>query len=290
MTDRLVRAVFDDLDIKASVATVTHTARTAQIAHQLEPVSAMMLGQWLCAGALMAALQKGNSRINLQLECDGPLRGMFVDAAATGEIRGYAKNRYLSLQLDEGPFRYRPALGNSGFISVLRNIGDEEYYRSSVQLEAFSLATDLNHYFMRSDQVPTAVAMHLAPTPTDALGLVVGVLLQLLPSGNTNTFHAVALGLEERLAQAAVFHADAPTEILKHLIPNQPFTEHGETPLQWACTCSQERVFNMLRSLGKQEMQEILETLGEAKVTCQFCGTTHIATRQDLQLLLETPA
>ena len=108
----------------------------------------------------MAALQKGQQRVNVQVECDGPLRGLFVDAGADGTVRGYVKNALFQLEAVEGEFKWRPALGNSGFLSVLRDVGSE-YYRSSVELKALSLASDLNYYFDTSEQVTTRLALEV---------------------------------------------------------------------------------------------------------------------------------
>jgi molecular chaperone Hsp33 len=287
MPDQLLRAMFDELDIKASVVVCTETARAARAAHSLEPVSAMLLGQWLCAGALMAALQKGDSRINLQLECDGPLRGMFVDASALGPLRGYAKNPYLDLELDEGPQRFRPAFGNTGFISTLRNIGDEEYYRSSVELKHMTLSDDLNHYFTSSEQVPTAVALHQERSGADPLGCVAGVLFQLLPGGNSQKFERFTLSVADRLTQALSGGVTEPFGILQQLANGHDFQPLASTPVSWQCTCSREKVLSMLQSLGKAELAAILTETGEAKVTCQFCGTAQVASADDLRQLLE---
>ena len=158
MADTIVRTLLQDSNLKVSVAVLTQTARDGRQRHHLKAASASLFAQGLLGGALMASLQKGETRINLQLECDGPMRGFFVDAAAAGDIRGYVKNPDVDVELSEGVFQWRAALGNSGFISVLRDMGGE-YYRSSVELVSMRLADDLNHYFKTSDQVATRVAL-----------------------------------------------------------------------------------------------------------------------------------
>ena len=122
MSDGLVRALWADKGLSASIAVVTDAAREGQRLHGLHDVSAMLLGQAMAAGALLVSLQKDQTRVNLQIECDGPLRGLFVDAGADGYLRGYVKNPYLDVEGNPGPMRWRPALGNSGFLSVLKDI------------------------------------------------------------------------------------------------------------------------------------------------------------------------
>jgi molecular chaperone Hsp33 len=283
MADGVVRALMQG-NLKVIVVVATDTARDARRRHQLKQAAAALLAQGLTGGLLMASLQKGDSRVNLQVECDGPLRGFFVDASASGDCRGYAKNVDVDLELD-GPFQWRAALGNSGFLSVLRDIG-VEYYRSSVQLEAMDVAKDLDHYFVASEQVPTRIALEVLRVGEERLGVVAGVLLQALPDGDRQLLHQLGDGLALRLGQAVQAGAgQSPRDLLAHLFPGVEVLL--ELPVCFSCTCSKERVLRTLRSLGVRELQDIVDTMGSTAVTCQFCGTKHEVDLLDLMQLLE---
>src|SRR5688572_10476145 len=132
MSDGLVRGVLPSANLKWAVCLTPGLCAQAQRLHGLAEGSAAMLGEAINAAALLAALQKGNSRINLQVECDGPLRGLFVDASADGDVRGYVKEPQLH--------GTAAVLGRSGFLSVLRDLGQGEHYRSSVDLSAMELS------------------------------------------------------------------------------------------------------------------------------------------------------
>lgn len=285
MSDGVIRSLLPG-DLKVALAVVTQVSRDARGRHRLAPVSASLLAQGIAAGVLMGALQKGDSRINLQLECDGPFRGFFVDAGADGSVRGYAKNPHLDVELGEGPFRWRAALGNSGFVSVLRDIG-EEYYRSSVELKAMSLGEDLNHYFATSDQVPTRVAIDVRKDSGEALGAVAGVLVQALPSGDREALVELGPRLQGRLTAAlSDLGADVtPETLLAKLFPDAE--QLASTPVSFRCTCSRERALQTLASLGAGEVQHIVDTLGSTAVTCHFCGTKHEISLADLFEILE---
>lgn len=284
MADGVARGLLPS-NLKVSVAVVTATAREARSRHRLERVSASLLAQGIAGGVLMASLQKGEGRINLQLECDGPLQGLFVDAGAGGDCRAYAKNPRLDVELGEGPFRWRAALGNSGFLSVLRDLG-AEYYRSSVQLEAMELAADLNHYFAASDQVPTRVAIDVRPVGDEPLGVVLGVLVQALPEGDAKALEAIGEQLAARLSEAS--RADGPQSagaMLSRLFPEIELL--AEYPASFRCTCSRERALKTIASLGRAEIQDIVDTMGSTAVTCQFCASKHEVTLGDLLGLLD---
>lgn len=283
MADGVVRGLLPG-ELRAVVAVVTDTAREARVRHALAPTSAALLGQGLAGASLLAALQKGDSRVNLQVECDGQLRGFFVDAGANGEVRGYVKNAHVDLELGEGEFRWRGALGNDGFLSVLRDIGTE-YYRSSVQLRAMDLAKDLDHYFEVSDQVPTRVALTMRSVGDEPLGVVAGALVQVLPDGDRHALKTVGAGLQAALDAAVAAGKDTPDALFAALFAGgQALTSY---PARFACTCSKARALETLASLGAAEVQHIVDTMGSTAVTCHFCGTKHEITLPDLFAILE---
>ncbi len=281
----MARALIPGSGLQVSLAVTTHAAREARERHGLKPASAALLAQGLTGGVLLASLQKGEARINLQLQCDGPFSGLFVDAGAAGDVRGYARNPGLEVELGEGAFRWRAALGNAGLLSVLRELGTE-YYRSSVELVAMDLAQDLNHYFETSDQVPTRVALDQRRDGEEGLGLVAGVLVQALPEGDVQALERLGTTLAERLG-AAVQGGGAATarELLAAVLPQAAFTH--EYPVAFRCSCSRERVLRTLASLGRAELQEIVDTLGSTAVTCQFCAARHEVTLPDLLALID---
>lgn len=281
--DRLVRGYLADKGLKASLAVVTHAARDGQKLHGLHDVSAMMLGQGLAAAALLVSLQKDQTRVNLQLECDGPMRGLFVDAGADGYLRGYVKNPYLDVEGNRGPMRWRPALGNSGFLSVLKDLGESEFYRSSVELKAMELSSDFEAYFGASEQVATKVALAVERDHDEPLGAVAGVLVQALPDADTAALEQLGQGLVGRLEHEVTRTGDAQS-LLEALLPG--FLPTGSVALGWRCSCSKEKVLVALSSLGKVELDEMLATKGAAVVNCQFCGRRHEATAGDLKQLL----
>ncbi len=286
MTDVLVRALCDDKGLSASIAVVTHAAREGQKLHALHDVSAMLLGQAMAAGALLVSLQKDQTRVNFQLECDGPLRGLFVDAGADGYLRGYVKNPYLEAEGNRGPMRWRPALGNAGFLSVLKDVGEGEYYRSSVELIAMDPTADLHHYFASSEQVATHVAIAVERSAAEPLGAVVGMLVQALPNADMGALDQLGAGLSARLEQELEGGKNVDGEaLLSALLPG--FSKLSSLGLVWRCSCSKERVMAALSAMGKGELQTLLADKGCAAASCQFCGKRHEANAEDLKSLID---
>ncbi|WP_375770812.1 Hsp33 family molecular chaperone HslO [Archangium gephyra] len=291
MADELVSGLLKETDLRVVLVTASELARHARELHRSAPASASLMAEALTAGALLSALQKSDSRVNLQLECDGPLRGLFVDADATGVLRGYAKNPLVSHLGAEGTYHWRPALGNKGFLSVLRDLGGGEYYRSAVELEAFDLARDLERYFGMSDQLPTRVYLSVLPGTANGapepLGTVAGLLLQPLPDGDQAAFRE----LGDRLARdfESTLKAQAgqgTTALLKALVPQPDLEVMSRYPVSFTCNCSKDRVKRALVSMGRAELEDILATEGEAKADCHFCTTHYVVTGDEIRQIL----
>ena len=295
MADELVSGLLKDVDLRVVLVTAGTLSRKARALHSAEPAAAALLAQGLVGAALMAALQKEKGRINLQLECDGPVRGMFADAEAGGTVRGYLKNPYVSFTGGEGAYHWRPVLGNAGFLSVLRDLGGGEYYRSSVELQAFDFPRDLERYFNASEQVQTRVALELLPAAVegspDALGQVVGVLLQPLPDGDPEAFRALGTALPERLVRVLGEQAKDGADgsalgLLSALFGRDDLEIMSRYPLDFECGCSRERVKRALLAMGRAELEDVLATDKKAEATCQFCTTQYVITEAELRELL----
>lgn len=296
MADELVSGLLKDVDLRVVLVTAGALSRKARALHSAEPAAAALLAQGLASAALLAALQKDQGRINLQLECDGPVRGMFADAVAGGTVRGYLKNPYVSFTGGEGEYHWRPVLGNSGFLSVLRDLGGGEYYRSSVELQAFDFPRDLERYFLASEQVQTRLALELvrgadgSAAPGDALGQVAGVLVQPLPNGDPEAFRELGAKLSERLVRAlgeqAGDAAGGAVGLLRALFDRPDLEIMSRYPLDFECGCSRERVKRALLAMGQAELEDVIATDKKAEATCQFCTTQYVITEEELRELL----
>ena len=289
MADGVVRAFLPRSQHTLSVAVVTAAAREARHCHGLKMGSSVVLAEAMAGAILLASLQKDTVRINLQVECDGPLRGLLVDAGSDGSVRGYVKNQYLEALGAPGPFRFRAVLGNGGYLSVLRDRGDGEPYRSSVELQALSLEGDLNRYFAVSDQVETKIVLAVSELPGEPLGVVAGALLQALPGGDVGALRAEGEGLQKALFELLARDPNASAESLVLALA----AESGEVTVRqevaYRCSCSKERVLSLLRAMGRAELEGLIAEQHGAAVTCQFCGRRHQATEAELRAMLDEP-
>ena len=295
MADELVSGLLKNTVLRVVLVTTTELSRRARELHHSEAASASLMAQGLTAAALLAALQKGESRVNLQLECDGLLRGLFADADTGGVVRGYVKNPLVSHEGAEGEYHWRPALGNKGFLSVLRELGEGEYYRSSVELERFELAGDLERYFSMSDQLPTRVFLVVLPGQGEGarepLGTVAGLLLQPLPDGDREAFRALGERLAADFPRAVEAQATrGTTALLKALVPEPDLEVMSRYPLSFTCSCSREGVKRALLAMGREELEDLLAKEGKAEADCHFCTTHYEVSGDEIRELLASAA
>lgn len=284
MSDRLVRGLLPGRGLRAVHVRVTETARIARMLHGLYPTAARLFAESLAAGLLVASLQKDRGRVNLQLECDGPLRGLFVDADPEGNVRGYVRAPQVHFPGDPGAGA-RAALGGAGFLSVLRDLGGGNFYRGQIQLQALDVARDLARFFAESEQVATALDLAVVGRGDEALGDVAGLLVQRLPDGDGAALEEV----RERLAAGAFREALARGAGAQDAIAaaaGPGFELLADLEVAYRCGCSLERARAAVSALGTRGLEDVLAKERQAVITCEFCHQRYVVPEAELRDLV----
>jgi molecular chaperone Hsp33 len=281
MSDRLCRGTYPALGVRAVFVRVGDTARMTRVLHGLYPTSAYLFSQALAAGALLGALQKHEGRINLQLECDGPVRGLLVDADAEGNVRGYVRAPLVHFPGD--PARgARAALGGGGFLSVLREDGRGQPYRSAVELAAFALPEDLRRWFVASEQVATAVDVAVVPQGDEPLGEAAAVLVQRLPGGDDGAVTAAARRIAEGALPRALAAGASAQEVIA-AVGGPGYEILADMEVAYRCGCSHERARVAVSALGRDGIADVLAKERQATITCEFCRQTYVVDAAELE-------
>ncbi|ACG71691.1 Hsp33 protein [Anaeromyxobacter sp. K] len=281
MTDRLCRGLLPQRGLRAVFVRVGDTARMARVLHGLYPTSAHLFAQGLAAGALLGALQKEQGRVNLQIECDGPVGGIFVDADRDGNVRGYVRRPAVHFPGD--PARAaRAALGGSGFLSVLRDPGSGQYYRSAVELEALDVAQDLRRWFAASEQVETALDLAVVGREGEPLADVGGLLLQKLPDGDAAAVQAARERLADGALRAALARGAPAQEIIRE-VAGDGFELLADEEIAYRCGCSPERARAAVSALGRDGIAQVLAEEKQAVISCEFCRQRYVIGEAELR-------
>lgn len=250
------------------------------------PAATELLGEACVATALFTGHTKVDGRLSVQLRSNSALRTLFAECTAAGSLRGI-------VQLADGADAPRDLhqLGEDALLAItIENPGldprEPQRYQSLVELGADNLGEAFEDYFRQSEQLPTRLL--LAADATRATGL----LLQKLPgdSGDSDGW-ARACALFDTLQAPELLESQA-SSLLHRLFHEESPNLLGEKPLRFGCSCSQERVAAMLRSLGEDEARAAAQASasGSVDIRCEFCGREYHFSSGQLDVLFGIPS
>lgn len=289
MADYIIRATAAEGQVRAFAATTRDMVEDAKNAHGTSPVATAALGRLLTAGAMMGVMMKNEKDLlTLRIECQGPIEGLIVTANANGDVKGYAFNPNVMLPpSDKGKLDVGGAL-DLGVLSVIKDIGLKEPYIGQTILVTSEIAEDLTYYFANSEQVPSSVALGVLMNKDNTVRQAGGFIIQLMPGATDELIDKLEKRLGEITSITALLDAGkTPEEILEELLGDFGLEILDKLPTRFHCDCSKERVEKALISIGKKELQEMIDDGKEIEVNCHFCGKPYHFSVDELKGLLE---
>lgn len=289
MTDYIIRATAAEGQIRAFAATTRDLVEYARSAHNTSPVATAALGRLLTAGAMMGIMMKGEKDLlTLKIEGDGPIGGLTVTADSRGNVKGYAFHPEVMLPPNaKGKLDVGGALG-IGVLSVIKDIGLKDPYVGQTILVTSEIAEDLTYYFATSEQTPSSVALGVLMERDNTVKQAGGFILQMMPGASEEVISALEKRLEEITSITALLDAgNTPEMILEHILGDFGLEILDKLPTAFSCNCSEERIEKALISVGKQELQSMIEDGKTIEVNCHFCNKHYPVTVERLKELLE---
>ena len=290
MSDYIVRAISTDGLVQAAAICSRELTERARQIHHASPVATAALGRALAGASMMGNALKGQgASLTLQIKGGGPLGTVLAVSDAEGSVRGYVANPQVDLPLrDDGKLDVGGAVGGEGTITVIKDLHMKEPYVGTVDLMGGEIAEDIAGYFVESEQIPTACALGVLVDRDHSVKAAGGYLIQLMPGAGEDTIAKVEGGIMAAGPVSAILDRDPDPEHLLRTVMSDFELKILETcPVSYKCYCSRERVSRAIISMGKEEMQSLIEEQGGAELTCQFCDKVYRFTKEDLQELLE---
>lgn len=288
MKDYIVRATAGEGQIRAFAATTQNLVEEARQRHNTSPVATAALGRLLTAGAMMGSMMKNDSDVlTIQIKGDGPIGGLTVTADVNGNVKGYVENPDVMLPPKNGKLDVGGAIG-IGLLNIIKDMGLKEPYVGQTILVTSEIAEDLTYYFANSEQVPSSVGLGVLMNKDNTVRCAGGFIVQVMPFVTDE----VLTKLEENIKKISsvtsmLDEGCTPEQMLEHVLEGLDVVVTDTLPTAFSCNCSHERIEKAIISIGKKDIQEMIDEGKEVEVKCHFCNTAYTFSVEELKEILK---
>ena len=289
MADKIIKFLAYNGKISITCIKTTDVVEEARKIHDLSPVATAAFGRLLTITLLMGEEMKGNGdNVTVQVKGNGPIGTMLAVSNNIPEVRGYVQNPNIDLPLNEfGKLDVGGAVGNEGYIHVIKDMGLKEPYIGVANLTSGEIADDFTNYFVNSEQRQTAVALGVL-VDKNGVREAGGYLITPMPDATEEEISKVEKGIFEAGAISKMLDNNfSLSEIAKKVTgdKNIKVIEDNKVP-KYKCNCSKEKMTEALISIGKKELEDIIREDGKAELVCHFCNTKYNFTKDELEEIL----
>lgn len=285
---KIVRAITSDGSIVAyGIDAKSIVERVSQI-HKPSPVMAAALGRMLAAASMMGIMLKGkDDTVTVRIKGDGSAGQITAVSDSDGNVRGYADNPTVDLPLNAiGKLDVAGAVGRHGTVFVAKDLHLKEPYTGQTPIITGEIAEDITGYFAASEQTPTVCALGVLVDIDHSIRAAGGYILQLLPFADPAVIDRLESNIKSiRPATAMLDEGLSPEEIIRIALNGFEVEIMDEFAVEYKCNCSEERVERTLASLGRTELQSMIDEQGGAQVTCQFCDAVYEYSKEQLEAM-----
>ena len=289
MRDEIVRAITGDGFVKAVAITGRDMVECARNIHTLLPIATAALGRTMLGASMMGdMLKEQNGALTLQIKGGGPLGTILAVSDCEGNVRGYVQNPHVDLiESEPGKMNVGAAVGETGTLTVIKDIGLKEPYVGSIGMFTGEIADDLAMYFVESEQIPTACALGVLVGVDQSVTSAGGYLIQLLPGASEDIITKIEAGVRKLGPVSRALEGGMDAEaLIKSVLADFDVTILEKHPVEYRCYCSEDRVTRALISMGKEELADLIAEQGKAELSCQFCDKVYHYSKEELEALL----
>lgn len=290
LKDRLIKGLSEDGHFKISVVKTSDVVRTAQKKHNLSLLNTILLGRALTGTMLMASELKGEERVQLRFEGDGPVGSVVAEASRVGEIRGYVQRPEAELDYSNKDVELGDGLG-VGLLTFSKTLYNEaEPRRSTIELIKGNITDDLAYYMVQSEQVPSAILLDVGLDDDGVVTEAGGILIQRMPDAPEGKIDK----LQQKMKTFGSIHEMYRDgiyidELMEKVMRPMKVKELDRQPVDFFCRCTRKRFVDALAMLGYDDLKEISDEGQE--LVCHFCNEHYYVTQDEIEeILLQTKA
>lgn len=288
--DYLVRAIDEDAKVRIFACNSTDMVEEARKIHNTSKTATAALGRTLTAAALMSENLKNEAdTLTINIKGDGDIGQIVVTTKANGVVKGYVNNPLADADIREsdGKLDVGKIVGK-GTLTIVSDHGLKEPYIGKVELVSGEIAEDLANYFYQSDQVPSVVSLGVLVDVDYTVRDSGGFILQLMPGAGEECISKIEENLSKLKSVTTMLDEGmTPEEIVESVMNGFKIKFLDKKEIGFNCDCSREKVEDSLISIGKDELNKIIEEDKSAEVVCHFCNTKYYFEEDDLKNIIE---
>ena len=287
MKDYIVRATAAEGQVRAFAATTKELVETAREHHNTSPVATAALGRLLTAGAMMGSMMKNDTdMLTIQIQCSGQIEGLTVTADSKGNVKGYVFNPDVMLPPKNGKLDVGGALGQ-GVMTIIKDMGLKEPYSGQTILQTGEIAEDLTYYFATSEQVPSSVGLGVLMNKDNTVRQAGGFIVQVMPFAEEETIAKLEENVQKIQSVTTLLEqGHTPESLLEQVLDGFDIEINDTIPTEFYCNCSKSRVERALISIGRKELNELIQEGKDVELNCHFCNQNYVFSVEELKEIL----
>ena len=290
MLNKIIKFLAHSGRVSVICADTTQMVEEARKIHDMSPVVTAAFGRLLTITSIMATEMKGSKdKLTVQLKGNGPIGVMIATANNKPTVKGYAANPVVEMSLNEdGKLDVSGAVGYEGYINVVKDIGLKDPYIGISPLVSGEIAEDFANYFVNSEQRNSAVALGVL-VDKNGVRASGGYLINPMPDATEEDISAVEQSIFKAGAMSKMLDQNLTLEEIAKKITGDENVEIIEDSIvpEFKCDCSKEHMQDALMTIGKEELNDIIEKEGKAELVCHFCNKKYQFDKQDLENILK---
>ncbi len=287
--DYMIRGTDKTDTVRIFAVTTRDAVEKARRIHNTSPVATAALGRTLSAAAMMGPMMKGDKDLmTIRIQGDGPIGGITVTADSAGNVKGYPENPNVLIHAkSNGKLDVSGAVGK-GYLTVIRDLGLKEPYIGQVELVSGEIAEDFTYYFTVSEQTPSSTGLGVLLDKENFVRQAGGFIIQLMP----DTPEEVIAKIENNLSgiksvTAMLEEGMTPEDIAALLLDGLELRIHEKIPVGFNCSCCRDKMARAVISLGKKEIQGMINDGEPIELSCHFCNDAYTFSVDDMKEMLK---
>ncbi len=283
MKDYLIRGIVESKNCRIFACTTKNLLEKARVHHQTWPTASAALGRLMSVSLMMASMNKNKEKMTVTVNGGGPIGTMMTVTNGDGNIKGFvAKSDVHYTYNDTGKLAVGVAVGNQGTIQVVKDMGLKEPFVGTVPLQSGEIGDDFTYYFAVSEQTPSVVSLGVLVNDTNEILSSGGFIIQLLPEATDEDISYIEEKMKDFPAISSLLQdGKTPEQIIEMIFPDVKFLDKQD--LDFVCDCSKDKMEQALITVGKEELQAMIDEDHGCQIRCHFCNTAYDFDEKELE-------